>query len=238
MTVCQYENGKIQDRAHNDELDLLKMPSNMRSVFEKNRHFLKTDEAAKVEEQIAALVEQEFEEFEETRLTSIHSVSVDSDVSGNVPFDLKRFVSISLHILNKESVFKTKLMKLLFYSDFFHFKLRGKAVSGIVYSKLTYGPVPEHYDRLLAFLYDRQYAEAEFVQFSANTEGERIVAIQDADLSVLAPQEIEAIDRVVDFFSTFTATQISEYSHKESAYVNAVDRGAISYKYADDLSLV
>lgn len=40
---------------------------------------------------------------------------------------------------------KTKLMKLLNYSDMIFYKENGISMSGLKYAHLPYGPVPEHF---------------------------------------------------------------------------------------------
>ena len=50
------------------------------------------------------------------------------------------------HIASSESdIYKTKLNKLLFYSDFINYYLNGTSISGAKYVHLPYGPVPDSY---------------------------------------------------------------------------------------------
>lgn len=46
-------------------------------------------------------------------------------------------------ILCNNSVNKTKLLKEMFYCDFLCYKENGASITGLVYSKLNYGPVPD-----------------------------------------------------------------------------------------------
>lgn len=46
-------------------------------------------------------------------------------------------------------VLKTKLMKLLWYTDFLMYKKYKKSISGISYLKYKYGPVPKKFNSML-----------------------------------------------------------------------------------------
>lgn len=48
--------------------------------------------------------------------------------------------------------FKTKLNKLLWYSDFLHYHRNAVSISGATYHHLPFGPVPDHYDICLSIL--------------------------------------------------------------------------------------
>ncbi|SDY98218.1 Panacea domain-containing protein [Tindallia californiensis] len=44
---------------------------------------------------------------------------------------------------------KVKLMKMLWYGDSVSYKRRGKSITGLVYSALPMGAVPEGYEQIL-----------------------------------------------------------------------------------------
>ncbi len=56
------------------------------------------------------------------------------------------------HGQSDDTVGKTKLMKLLYYSDFLHYRDRGEAISWAHYRKLPLGPVPREANALLSDL--------------------------------------------------------------------------------------
>ena len=57
--------------------------------------------------------------------------------------------------LNVEKLYKTKLMKFLFYSDFVNFRNNTVSITGLKYLKNYYGPTPVRYDLLLGILSDK-----------------------------------------------------------------------------------
>jgi uncharacterized phage-associated protein len=55
----------------------------------------------------------------------------------------KLYNAIIFFIKNTQYCTKTKLMKLLYYLDFLHFKETGKSVTGLKYKAYNFGPYPE-----------------------------------------------------------------------------------------------
>src|SRR3982750_3214546 len=73
--------------------------------------------------------------------------------TGFRPFSMDKLGAMALYIAEKgKDIYKTKLNKLLFYSDFINFYLHGRSISGAKYIHVPFGPVPEQYGRVLAEL--------------------------------------------------------------------------------------
>lgn len=135
-------------------------------------------------------------------------------------------------------LWKTKLNKLLFYSDFLHYKRSGYSISGITYRAIPLGPVPSEYEKLYIKLNDDKFANIELIEFNDGNYGEAICAVEKFDSSLFAKGELETLEAVVRKFGKFNTKQIVEISHQEKAWVeNEPSRGFISYqKYAFELS--
>ena len=58
-------------------------------------------------------------------------------------FNFKKFVNAVLFFAEKDKIGITKLNKLLYYSDFEHYRLYGRPIIGDEYVKMGQGPVPE-----------------------------------------------------------------------------------------------
>jgi len=61
---------------------------------------------------------------------------------------------------------KLKLNKLLFFTDFTHYKNYGSSVSGLSYRAIKYGPVPANYDNIYVYLENGQLIESKFLRLS------------------------------------------------------------------------
>ena len=71
-----------------------------------------------------------------------------SEYNGYTKLSFEKLKNLIL-ILCNNSVNKTKLLKEMFYCDFLCYKENGASITGLVYSKLNYGPVPDDYEKIL-----------------------------------------------------------------------------------------
>jgi hypothetical protein len=178
----------------------------------------------------------ESREFQKILMESFSGVSesapqseeAESNVfTGFRPFSAERLGAMATYIATKgRDIYKTKLNKLLFYSDFINFYLHGHSISGTRYIHVPFGPVPEHYGDVLAHLADsgrvnlQQLGEGVLVTPTAEPAGE------------LSPDEIETIDWVLANYGRMTSTEISNQSHQEKAYRFTRPGEEIAYRYA------
>ena len=106
------------------------------------------------------------EECELCKMTSNFSISVidylfngnKKDVyNGYVTHSLVKLKNLLLFYISRYGgVFFTMMNKLLFYTDFCHYKMYGKGISGLSYKAIQYGPVPMRWDRVYSFYNDIQ----------------------------------------------------------------------------------
>ena len=142
------------------------------------------------------------------------------------------------YILKKcDRIFKTKLLKLLFYCDFLHYRNFGVSITGIVYLKLQHGPAPYRFDRLLTHLEERQSVEISLVTFPNGTEGQEILNRDEPAFDLLSQAEMSIIDSVLGQLGNLTVGQLSDLSHKEEGYIAADMSEPISFRYAEKLRI-
>lgn len=120
--------------------------------------------------------------------------------------------------------------------DFLSFKEYSVSISGSIYVHLPYGPVPDNYDIILDLMFSKMIDKEEVV-FKEDIVGERFVSKSKPDLSNFEKEEIKVMNRVVNHFRHFNATQLSKYSHKEKAYLETESGEKISYELSKELSL-
>lgn len=107
---------------------------------------------------------------------------------------------------------KTKLFKILFYSDFEIFAEQQKAITGYKYCKLPYGPVPDRGFELL----DTMAADGELAigrRMRMGLEQQRPMAMREPDLSLFSGAEIARVDAVIEELRPMSATGVSDLSH-------------------------
>ena len=142
-----------------------------------------------------------------------------------------------LFFANKSTeLLKTKLMKLLNYSDMIFYKENGISISGLKYAHLPYGPVPDHFDMILGKMEADHIAHID-VFYDGGYEKHQVVPECDIPEGVLSDAEIEVLNRIYEKFKTFGSVEISDYSHKEKGYKATKTGETISYAYAMDIQL-
>lgn len=153
---------------------------------------------------------------------------------GFTEFNFKKFKNMVVYfVLMNNNLSKTKLNKLLFYSDFMFFKQNSTSISGAAYIHDHYGPVPSDFELLYSILRDAEIID--FVPFH-NGVGEKICTNENINTTVFSDTELKILKEVTTKFTDFNASKITEYSHKESAYKETSSKNVISYEYAFELN--
>lgn len=158
-----------------------------------------------------------------------------SDVRISIPCIKKdKFMQILLYILErcagKPNVGETVLYKLLYFSDFNYYEIYEEMMSGATYRKLPNGPVPFKIDAIL----DDMIAAGQLQRINTeyfNYPQKRYLPLVKADLTQLKGSEKEVIDNVIDLMSDWSATKISDYSHKDMPWMAAEINKPINYEH-------
>ena len=235
-TINRYENGSIQDKAHNSLLLFLKNPENMRTYLAENEVMLEDRQVNKIIKTIDKL-EGDIVEKEKSNLLKLYFSYIPCEDNGYKGFDYEKFCLMVLYFAQKSpELLKTKLMKLLNYSDMLFYKENGISISGLKYIHLPFGPVPENYDVLFGIMSADHIAHIEVV-YDNGYEKHQIVSDCDFIDSYLSSEELEVLERVYEKFRTYGSKDISIYSHKEKGYCSTKPGEVISYSFAKDICL-
>ena len=156
--------------------------------------------------------------------------------NGFGPCSLDRLKNVMLLILEQcGNVFYTKMNKLLFYVDFLAFRDRGMSVTGLTYRALSYGPVPERWDRIYSS-FDEISIEPRII---GDREGTILTTSVKPDTSLFTKSELHVLDEICSSLACYTSTELSELSHQEPAWIdNHYSSSRISYEYAYALKVL
>lgn len=162
-----------------------------------------------------------------------------SDLNGNKTLDLDKAEQM-LRFFSQfgKDLFKIKLMKLLWYSDAYHYKEYGVSISGLVYKHLPYGATPIGYNDVLDASSNSILIKEENFGCKDNGEemiGNRIINLEKIDKTKLETSEIAALELVNKKFKNLGSAAISRIMHTEEAYKNTRDGDLISFNWADRL---
>ncbi len=148
---------------------------------------------------------------------------------------VNKFKNVLLYILErcagKPNVSETVLYKLLYFSDFNYYELYEEHLTGAKYRKLPYGPVPHKLDTIIGQMIEKGQLQRVKTDYHGYPQI-RYLPLVKADLTELRASEKEVIDRVIDQMSDWSATSISDYSHKDLPWEVTDEGKDISYELA------
>jgi putative zinc finger/helix-turn-helix YgiT family protein len=234
VTLSRYENGALQDEAHEKTLRLAMKPHNLLKLIEESPNALTEVKRSRLREQLKNEDEEahSFARIYEERFGKYEA----DELSGYGKLDLPKLFNAILYFC-KNGILKTVLNKLLFYADFKHCKEYALSITGSRYVSLPYGPVPDKWTHYLAFLIEEGDLKMEEVFFSEGMTGEKLVSEKKPDLNIFSDTELKILLSVKDHFKDWTARRISDFSHDEKGYQETPKGRLISYTFARDLQI-
>ena len=235
-TIHRYENGAIQDKAHNSLLLFLRTPENMRAYLAENEIMI--DDRRK-EKLLTAVENLEHDCGYHTgkKIAPLFFAEMPSVENGFKSFDYEKFCAMVLFFAKKcAGLQKVKLLKLLNYSDMVFYQKYGSSISGAKYVHLTYGPVPQNYDMLFGMMEADHIAHIEVV-FDHGYEKHQVMPDSEIPKEALTEAELAVLEQIADKFADFGSAEISNYSHQEKGYALTKQGEVISYSYARDIRL-
>jgi len=148
---------------------------------------------------------------------------------------VSKFKNVLLYILErcagKPNVGETVLYKLLYFSDFNYYELYEEHLTGAKYRKLPYGPVPQKLDKIIDQMMEKGVIQRIKTKYFDKMQT-RYIPLTKANLTELKASEKEVIDKVIEQMSDWSASAISNYSHKDLPWEVTDEGKDISYELA------
>jgi len=146
---------------------------------------------------------------------------------------VNKFKNILLYILEhcagKPNVGETVLYKLLYFSDFNYFEKYEEHLTGAKYRKLPFGPVPQKLDAILNQMIENGQLKRVKTEYHGFTQT-RYLPLIKSNLTELKASEKEVIDKVIAQMSDWSASAISDYSHKDMPWMASKEGEEIDYE--------
>lgn len=234
-TISRYENGALQDEAHDKTMRLAMEPNNLKRLILENSSSLDPDKAEAILNQINEEIKQSAKDNDLCDFGDLGEY-IPGEFSGNQPLNIQKLFNAIQFMCTNEGVLKTKLNKLMFYADFLHFKEYGRSITGAQYARLPFGPVIDNYEIFFGVMIRKRRLSVEEKMF-VTYPGEVYVSNENPAIDVFATEEIQTLARVRGYFEGFTATMIKDRAHQERGYRETEDYQPISYRYAADIDL-
>lgn len=235
-TLSRYENGAIQDEAHDRALRMVMRPQTL---------------LAELTERPAALTPARLElVLERLRSRPHRQAAYESYIreyvghhrpdirSGYRAFAPARFKAMVLHFCKSPGVPRTKLNKLLWYADFLAFRQNTTSISGARYAHLPHGPAPDSYDTLFGWLSGPEGALRLEDASIGSLDCEVLIANESPDYGQFSNSELALLAQVAEKFKDAPAREVSDHSHKEPGYEQTRDGEIISYAFAERMRVV
>jgi uncharacterized phage-associated protein len=133
-------------------------------------------------------------------------------------------------------------MKLLYYIDFISFSERRSPVTGDVYYKLPYGPVPTFVKNEIDNLELPPGSEvvsqlSDSLALQEKTYGKVVIKkVTNYNLQKLSDYEKGLIDEVIQKIGSKSSTFLTNKTHKEKPYLLTNANSVIDYELADTLN--
>jgi putative zinc finger/helix-turn-helix YgiT family protein len=231
ITLSRYENGALQDEVHDNLLRLAMEPENLKRLLLEKQSVL-----SKIKRNhILEILEDE---------TSLYATvekylgGGKNDIyNGYTPFNLRKVIEAIKYFTYNREIYKTKLFKLLFYSDFKAYKSFENSITGMQYARLPFGPVPDNYEILLGYITNIENSIKIQTKVFSNFEGEVLQSFSPPNLTIFNNNERIVLKSVNAQFDRFTSVEISNFSHIEEGYKQTSTGQLIPYSYAKKLQI-
>ena len=158
-----------------------------------------------------------------------------SELTGYKRLSVQKLWNMIIFFSDRIKPYKVKLNKLLFYSDFYHFKLYGSSISGAMYRAIQYGPVPADYQLLMAQGVLSGILELKTVEMY-DFNAECFLGKVDFQKNLFTEEELDVLQKITERFAESNNQQIMKISHEEKAWTECEKtHSLIDYRYAFDL---
>ena len=151
----------------------------------------------------------------------------------NIPINnIQKFKQVFLYILNKvgakPNIGQTVLYKLLYFIDFDYYELYEEQLMGLKYIKNTFGPTPVDFAKIIKDM--EKDGEVEEVRTRYyDKEITKYLPLVKPDLTSLSARELEHINKTLERLSDKSATELSDFSHKDIPWIGTEYKEIIDY---------
>ena len=219
VTIARYETKAIQEPVYDNLLRRINQyPMEMLELLDRNREKFTNERYEEIRTMIIENQNKFGEEYEKRRLLLNDYVAF-QELSYNNGFkvvDIDLIEKIVSYIaFTRENLYKTILMKFLWYIDRISFKRYGKSITGLVYIHENYGALPIGHYNLIGLKNIKSEEIIENGIYKIRIKPSERVNFYDLDKDVK-----DIIDEVLMKFKDMDTNEIVEVMHSEEEYRN------------------
>jgi putative zinc finger/helix-turn-helix YgiT family protein len=233
----QYENGEVPSQSNAKLIRLANDPHEFRKLL----NFTNLTKSDKINQQIDRLLAEQKASKQERYLTDyFFDTFTPNSFTGYKTPRLEKFAEMIIFFAEKLKPYKTKLNKLLFYSDFYMYKKSAFSISGIRYKAIPMGPVPNNFNSIYEYLTNVNAFKINYKEFKNGGTGEQFIPNINRKFKkeLFSEEELETLNLISDKFRNTSTQEIINKSHEENGWKENKDNMQfIDYKYAFDLKI-
>ena len=235
-----YEQGEIPSLSNSNLIrTVMNNPCGFRSLVEECST-ISSKEKSKLLNKIQSVEEQQQNGSRQTILKFLIPDRKPTTVTGFRKPNSDKLFHMILFFSQRMAPSITRMNKLLFYTDFNHFKQTGFSISGSVYRALEQGPALDNFRSIYEYLETENCIEISYEEFEIGVMVPRIQPGTSLKFNgdLFDEKELLHMELIAEKFKGFTATQLKDFSHLEKAWVECIEnRSIIDYCYALSLNL-
>ncbi|MBQ8638497.1 MAG: DUF4065 domain-containing protein [Lachnospiraceae bacterium] len=234
-TITRYESHQVQDMAHDTILRKIDAdPEWFLAILEERRNCFPEMAYLKYHNAALQVFEGDRDKYLRKSILAQYAKYCHAELcNGGMNVNLDKVVDVIRYYANSGrviSLYKVKLMQLLWFADFLSYKRRQSSMMGLVYTALPMGAVPIAH-RSIINLKGISYEEIEY----EDKTGYRFIGDQNGSYPFLSDEDKHLLDIVIEVCGSDTKDQIVKRMHRERAYQETKLNDIISYQFAQDL---
>ena len=163
------------------------------------------------------------------QIANIYGVKV-SELFNEIQ-DTEKFKQMLVYILSKfekRGLTKTKLAKLLYLSDFYHYYNHFDSISHVLYKCKEYGPLAEPFLEVIEDMYEKGELHIDVLE-----EGAQMLTLSKSfsktSLNRLSDEEKKEIDMVCDKWKNANSKELVNFTHKQKPWMACRENEIIPY---------
>lgn len=233
-TISRYESKAIQDDAYDNMLRIVQYyPFIALELLRKNEDHFNDAKITEIKQHIVDSLSNEGKELIARKALECEYADFQelSDANGQKHLDINKLEAVISYLATRiNKLYKVKLMKLLWYADALYYKFHNHSMTGLVYRHEAMGALPiGHY----------KIGSLPNVKMEEESDGEsikyRFLPNRNIDDVSLSDEEKLILDKVIDKFKSYNASEIVDYMHKETAYIKTNDKEIIPFSLASEI---
>ena len=234
-----YEKGEIPTPAIGNLINTIADPNVFLGLLHRAKMAFNKNAYEKAKERVEYLIQKEREII--SCDCKINQYNDPNNFTGYKKANLGKLANVIIAFITKcnpEFSDRLKLNKLLFYVDFYHYKLTGFSLTGLSYRAIQYGPVPTFYENIYTYFENEGIICSKWIKGENGSAKELFQTNSEFDSKYHSAEELETIDTIINKFKDTSSWDLVDISHNERGWMELHNnKGIIGYQeYAFDLA--